>query len=56
MSSPWLFVLSGVCSKILEDAYGCGLRVDLEGYIEKHHYRQDDSGLLSFKVPLSKTT
>lgn len=42
--------------KILKGAYGCGLRADLESYIEKHHYQHDDSGLLSFKKLLSKMT
>lgn len=56
MSSPSLFVWSGVCSKTLKDACGFRLQVDPESNIEKHHYRHDDGGLLSLKALPSKMT
>lgn len=45
LSSPPLFVCSGVCSTTLKDAYGSGLRAVLESNIEKDHYRDDDGEL-----------
>lgn len=49
LSSPPLFVCSGVCSTTLKDAYSSGLRAVLESNIEKDHYRDDDGELSSLR-------